>query len=81
MTDPSKMTPQEKSRYINEQAGAIARDPSLTDMQKIKGVAQSLQTFVTLLESEMEDIKVLRDQMVDRILEMKRVLRDNGEDL
>jgi hypothetical protein len=81
MTDPSKMTPQEKSTYINRQADAIVRDPSLTDIQKIKGVAQSLQAFVTLLESEMEDIKVLRDQMVDRILEMKRVLRDNGEEI
>jgi hypothetical protein len=81
MMDPSKMTPQEKSRYINEQAGAIARDPSLTDIQKIKGVAQSLQAFVTLLESEMEDIKILRDQMADRILEMKKVLRDNGEEI
>jgi hypothetical protein len=75
------MTPQEKSAYINQQAAKIAHDPSLTDIQKIKGVAQSLQAFVTLLESEMEDIKVLRDHMVDRILEMKRVLRDNGEEI
>jgi hypothetical protein len=75
------MTPQEQAKYINQQAARIAGDPSLTDIQKIKGVASALQAFVTLLDSEMEDIRILREQMADRILEMKRVLRDNGEEL
>ena len=81
MKDPSSMTPQEKSTYINEQARRIAHDPALSDMQKIKGVAQSLQAFYVLLDGEMEEIRVLRDQMAERILEMKRVLKDHGEEI
>ena len=81
MKDPSSMTPQEKSTYINEQARLIAHDPALSDMQKIEGVAQSLQAFYVLLDDEMEEIRVLRDQMAERILEMKRVLEDHGEEI
>ena len=81
MRDPSSMTPQEKSTYINEQARRIAHDPTLSDIQKIKGVAQSLRAFYALLDGEMEEIRVLRDQMAERILEMKRVLKDHGEEI
>ena len=81
MKDPKQMTPQEKSTYINAQAKVIATDPTLSDIQKIKGVAQHLQAFVELLDDELNEISVLKNQMVERIFEMRRVLKDHGEEI